>query len=63
MAKNLPFFVIVKETLKREVQVSANSAEAAELLVKRAYQAEEIVLGAEDYTDTEFIVCSQGGNN
>ncbi len=46
--------VTITETLTRTVSVEAESSEAAEALVKAMYDRCEVVLGAEDHSDTEI---------
>ena len=46
--------VTITEILTRTVSVEAASREDAEALVKAMYGRCEIVLGAEDYSDTEI---------
>jgi hypothetical protein len=48
----------VKETLSRIIEVDAPSQEEAYSKVKDLYQAEEIVLDADDFVEAEFEVVS-----
>lgn len=52
--------VTITETLTRTVSVEAESIEAAEVLVKAMYDRCEVVLGAEDYSDTEITAEHEG---
>ncbi len=55
MAKK-KFTVEITETLQRQVEVTANSAEEAENIVREKYRNEEIVLDYQDFVDNEFKV-------
>ena len=46
----------VKETLSRIVEIEANSSDEALLKIKELYKNEEIVLDADDFDETEFLV-------
>lgn len=50
----MKFTVQVIEDLHRDVEIEADSEAEAVELVRQQYQNEEIVLGAEDYSDTIF---------
>lgn len=52
--------VTITETLARTVSVEAASCEDAEALVKAMYDRCEIVLGAEDHSDTEIRAEHEG---
>lgn len=52
--------VTITETLTRTVSVEAESREAAEALVQAMYDRCEVVLGAEDHSDTEITVEQEG---
>lgn len=48
--------VSIKESLKREVSIEANSKEDALRKIKKKYDAEEIILDSFDFLSTEFEV-------
>jgi hypothetical protein len=52
----MEYKVQLTETLQRLVFVSATSKEKAVETVCRMYRSEEIILGAEDFIDTEIKV-------
>lgn len=52
----MKYNVTIIETLERTIQVDADSEEAAESVVKQLYRDCEIVLSADDYTSTEFLI-------
>lgn len=52
----MEYKVQLTETLQRLVFVSATSKEEAVETVCRMYRSEEIILGAEDFIDTEIKV-------
>ena len=56
MENKKKFTVEITETLQRQVEVEAEDAFEAEEIVREMYRNEEIVLDAEDYIDTEFLV-------
>lgn len=49
------FKIEIVETLKRAVDVSANSPEEARQKVMDMYYDQEIILSGDDYYETEFI--------
>jgi hypothetical protein len=53
----------VKETLSRIIEVDASSQEEAYSKVKDLYQAEEIVLDADDFVEAEFEVINDLSTN
>ena len=55
-ADAMEYKVQLTETLQRLVFVSATSKEEAVETVCRMYRSEEIILGAEDFIDTEIKV-------
>lgn len=50
------FRIEIKETLSRIIEIEANSEEEAFSLVRNQYHNEVIVLDADDYIDTEFLI-------
>ena len=50
------FYVEITETLSRIIKVDAKDAQSALFKVQALYQNEEVVLGSEDYRNTEFEV-------
>ena len=50
------FHIEVTETLSRIIKVDAKDAQSALLSVQALYQNEEVILGSEDYRNTEFEV-------
>lgn len=50
------FNVEITEILSRVIKVNANDEQSALLIVQALYQNEEVVLGSEDYWNTEFEV-------
>ena len=52
----LKYKVEVKETLSRIVEVDADSENDAVEKVSALYEREEIVLGADDYVDTDINI-------
>ena len=50
------FNVEITEILSRVIKVNANDEQSALLIVQALYQNEEVVLGSEDYRNTEFEV-------
>ena len=50
------FYIEVKETLSKLVEVTANSEDEALLSVKQRYQNEEIILEADSHIATDFSV-------
>lgn len=50
------YIVEVKETFQRRYLVTAGDGFEARDMIEEAYKREEIVLGSEDYTETEFEV-------
>jgi len=52
------FEVEITETLTRIVEVEAPTADRAEEIVLSRYNACEIVLDAEDFTDKDIKVCN-----
>lgn len=48
--------VIITETLKKAVEINAQTEQEALAIVSRRYCNEEYVLSAEDYCDTTFTV-------
>ena len=52
----MKFTIQITETLQKLVEVDADSAEMAELEIRRRYRLGEIVLGAADHVDTEMEV-------
>ena len=50
------FQVEIIETLARTFTIQASNELEAIGLVKQSYANQEVVLGAEDYLETEFIV-------
>ena len=46
----------IKETLSRIIDIEAENEEGAIKEVKKQYMNENIVLTADDYTDTEFKI-------
>lgn len=55
-APEMKYKVIIRETLERTVEVEANSAQEAELSVRKDYHNSIIVLDDGDYVDTCFLV-------
>lgn len=50
------FKIEVKETLSRRVDMEANSADEALLIIQDLYKNNVIVLDWDDYVETEFLV-------
>lgn len=50
----MKFNVIIKETLEREIVVTANSKEEAEEKVRKRYEDAEVILDWEDFVAVEF---------
>ena len=50
------FNVTVTETLEKVIEVEAGNGFDAVDVVRRLYRNEEIVLGADDHTGTDFTV-------
>lgn len=48
--------VEIKEILVRCITVEAISQEDALIQIKQSYNQEDIVLGSEDYVDTEYSI-------
>lgn len=53
------FYIEVKETLSKTITIAAESSIEAIKLVKKDYQDENIVLGAESHIQTEFNLLSE----
>lgn len=57
------YAVTITETLTRTLWIDAETAEDAEDQAKDLYENKEVVLDADDHSDTEFMVqewCEQG---
>ena len=52
--------VEIQEYLSRDVMVEAENEDEALEKIKRCYYDEEIVLYAEDYVETQFIINKDG---
>lgn len=50
------YAVTITETLTRTLWIDAETAEDAEDQAKDLYENEEVVLDADDHSDTEFMV-------
>lgn len=50
------FHIEITETLSRIIQVNAKDEQTALLNVQERYKNEDIILGSEDYRNTEFEV-------
>ena len=50
------FYIEITETLSRIIKINSKNEQSALLSVQALYQNEEIVLGSEDYQNTEFEV-------
>lgn len=48
--------IIITETLKKELEIEAESKDKALEFVKEKYRDEEIVLSADDFVDVDFKV-------
>ena len=55
----MKYFVEIKETLTKVVEIEANNAEEALDVVEKQYKNSEIILVADDYVNTEMIVKQQ----
>lgn len=55
----MKYFVEIKETLTKVVEIEANNAEEALNIVEKQYKNSEIILVADDYVNTEMIVKQQ----
>ena len=52
----MTYEILVKETLETVVPVEAKDEYEAENKVREMYRKEEIVLGADEHTATEFLL-------
>lgn len=52
----MKYFVEIKETLTKIVEIEANNAEEALDVVEKQYKNSEIILVADDYVKTEILV-------
>ena len=52
----MKYNVTINERLARTLQVEASSQEDAELVARRLYRNSNIILSADDYVSTEFVV-------
>lgn len=52
----MKYFVEIKETLTKVVEIEANNAEEALDVVEKQYKNSEIILVADDYVKTEILV-------
>ena len=52
----MTYKIEIKETLSKIIEIEADSEEGAIKKVKKQYMNENIVLTADDYTDTEFKI-------
>lgn len=50
------FNVTIKEELSRTIMVVAENETEAEKQIREKYRNREIILSADDYVDTEFVV-------
>lgn len=47
--------VEIKETLSMTIEIEAKNAQQAEAMAQEAYSNQEYILGAEHFTDVDFI--------
>lgn len=50
------YYVLVRETLERVIEVEAENEDRATCIAERKYRNGEFILSAEDFVDVEFFV-------
>ncbi len=50
------YVVIIEETLRRRLNVSASSEQEAMKIVRRMYESGQVVLNADDFSEAEYYV-------